>query len=306
YEASINRRGRRFNASARFSDRSPGFFTETGFVARTDIRDFSSNLRYSFRPEGKRFIAWGPGVMAGATWDHNGTRLNWILSPSINFEFTGRTTFSFFYAPENELLRPGDAPNVSANTDFHRITRGIFFSTEALRFISFDGELRFGQRINIDPPGAAAPVLADRWSGRLNSTARLSRQLRVDNTYIFFRLTSRTSDASIFNNHIFRSKWNYQFTREISVRLIFQYDALLANAANTSLPTRKNFNADFLFTWLVHPGTALYVGYNSNLQNRDIVPCVAPATCSTQLVRTRYFLNDAKGFFAKFSYLFRF
>jgi hypothetical protein len=35
-----------------------------------------------------------------------------------------------------------------------------------------------------------------------------------------------------------------------------------------SWPT-KSFNADFLITYLVHPGTAVYVGYNSDLQNLD-------------------------------------
>jgi hypothetical protein len=306
YEATINRRGRKFNMSARYSDRSPGFFTETGFVTRPDIRDFSTNFRYSWRPEGKRFIAWGPGIMSGATWDHAGTRLNWIVSPSVNFEFRGYTNFSFFYAIENELLRPGDAPNVASTLDFHRITRGASFSTQALRFLTVSGSTRFGQRIHIDPPGLAPPTLEDRWSGDLGFTLRPTRQLRVDNTYIFFRLTRRADDSGIFSNHIIRSKWNYQFTREISARLIFQYDALLANGLHTSLPTRKNFNADFLFTWLVHPGTALYLGYNSNLQNQDILPCAPPATCSTQLVRTKYFRNDARGLFVKFSYLFRF
>lgn len=35
----------------------------------------------------------------------------------------------------------------------------------------------------------------------------------------------------------------------------------------TDLQTSKNLNGDFLFTYLVHPGTAVYVGYTSNLEN---------------------------------------
>jgi len=35
------------------------------------------------------------------------------------------------------------------------------------------------------------------------------------------------------------------------------------------LPTEKEFNADFLLTYLIHPGTAIYLGYNSDLQNLD-------------------------------------
>ena len=41
----------------------------------------------------------------------------------------------------------------------------------------------------------------------------------------------------------------------------------------SSLATVKNFNYDFLLTYLVHPGTAVYLGYNTNLQN------IAPELC---------------------------
>jgi hypothetical protein len=172
--------------------------------------------------------------------------------------------------------------------------------------VEFSAEWTWGQRINLAPPAGQAPALANRISGEFGVTVRPSTRLRIDNTYLLFRLTSRQDGSSVFNNHILRSKWNYQFTRELSARLIFQYDALLANQRNTSLETRKNFNADFLLTYLLHPGTALYLGYNTNLQNLDVIPCALPAACTTQVVRTSRFRNDARGFFVKFSYLFRF
>ena len=37
----------------------------------------------------------------------------------------------------------------------------------------------------------------------------------------------------------------------------------------SSLSHSKNFNTDFLITYLIHPGTAIYVGYNTNLANVD-------------------------------------
>ena len=38
-------------------------------------------------------------------------------------------------------------------------------------------------------------------------------------------------------------------------------------SAFTSLQNAKSFNADVLFTYMVHPGTAIYVGYNTDLAN---------------------------------------
>jgi len=114
-----------------------------------------------------------------------------------------------------------------------------------------------------------------------------------------------------FNNHIIRSRWNYQFTRALSLRAIVQYNGLLANPSYTSLQTIKNLNLDFLVTYLVHPGTAVYIGYNSNLEN--LVPglCIHLAgsmqcdPTGNGLVRSNSFINDGRQFFVKISYLFR-
>ncbi len=107
---------------------------------------------------------------------------------------------------------------------------------------------------------------------------------------------------SIFNKHIIRSKWNWQFNRELSLRAIFQYNTVLANSEGTALETLKNFNAAFLFTYLVNPWTALYVGYNGNLQNLELLQTLT----GSEIVRTRAFRHDARQFFVKFSYLLRY
>ena len=51
--------------------------------------------------------------------------------------------------------------------------------------------------------------------------------------------------------------------------MILQYNSVLSNPDISALPPTKNFNADFLITYLVHPGTAIYVGYNSELAELD-------------------------------------
>jgi len=54
----------------------------------------------------------------------------------------------------------------------------------------------------------------------------------------------------------------------------------------------------------VHPGTAVYVGYNSDLQNID--PSLA-LDANANLLRSRNrLINDNRELFIKVSYLFRF
>jgi len=55
-----------------------------------------------------------------------------------------------------------------------------------------------------------------------------------------------------------------------------------------------------LITYLVHPATAIYAGYNSDLQNLDVVPGVRVSNTA------RGYINDSRQFFVKVSYQFRF
>ncbi len=101
----------------------------------------------------------------------------------------------------------------------------------------------------------------------------------------------------------FRSKWNYQFTKELAVRTIFQYTSLIANPGLSSLTNDKQFNGDFLISYLVHPGTAIYVGYNSDLRTIDREGIHQ----HTGIFPTRNrFLNDGHQAFVKISYQFRY
>jgi len=101
----------------------------------------------------------------------------------------------------------------------------------------------------------------------------------------------------MYNQHIARSNWNWQLNRELSFRFIAQYNTTLADPFFTSTTTARGFNADFLITYLVHPGTAFYLGYNSNLSKPG--PEIDP-------FNPNRFVNDGRQFFAKASYLFRF
>jgi len=65
----------------------------------------------------------------------------------------------------------------------------------------------------------------------------------------------------------------------------------------TATPTARTLNGDFLVTYLVHPGTALYLGYNSNLSKPG--PGIGRATSDE-------FVNDGRQFFVKVSYMLRF
>jgi hypothetical protein len=170
--------------------------------------------------------------------------------------------------------------------------------------VEIDLNYERGTEINFDPPEGLDPFLGDFTNLRLGTTFTPITPLRVENTYIYTRLGQRTNNVSVLNNHIARTKINYQWTRELSLRVILQYDSVLSNPALTSLDTTKRIAGDFLITYLLNPGTALHVGYNRIAENLD--PRLIEVDDDEFLRTRRSYLESSKQFFVKFSYLFRF
>jgi len=305
-EVTLERDGRQLNFFMDYSDRSNDFRTLTGFDPQPDIHNFYERVQYLFRPEGKHLISWGPQMEVYHTLDHEGNYLMSGYIPSMRVELTGQTFVTVLYAKEMELLRPKDFSVLTSNQRYVRHTTEFAFDTGYYRPVSFHLDYRFGSRVNYDPPVTPKPVipfLAGRTSVTTTLTVRPNKGLRIDNTYLLFRLHNRAGSVGASNNHIIRSKWNYQFTNRLSFRFIGQYNALLTNPSFTSLQTAKDFNADFLVTYLIHPSTAVYVGYNSNLENL-VSPLMADS--DGNLIHGSRFINDGRSFFIKASYLFRF
>ena len=311
YDFQLQRTGRRINYDLEYHDAAPGFVTHTGFFRRPDIRRILQHLEYRFRPENKWLSAWGPSVTYGRSYDHSGLQLDELINSNLIFEFPSQSTVGFFSARFHETLRPFDYSALPHNLDFPENFRGGFADIGALRLVTIHiFAFRTGS-INFNPPTGQAPFAAREDFATLGVTFRPLTQLVNDNSYILDRLRDHATRASIFTNHIIRSKWNYQINRELSLRLILEYNAVLSNPQFSSLARSKNFDADFLITYLIHLGTALYIGYNSNLENIDRRLCLrAPLSgiCDPSTdgpLRSNGFLNDGRSFFIKLSYLYR-
>jgi len=115
----------------------------------------------------------------------------------------------------------------------------------------------------------------------------------------------------VLENQTLRTKINYQFTRALSARVIVQYDSTLVDPAETSLSRTKQVSSSALLTWLPHPGTAIYIGYNDQLANLDRTLCSRrpEGACDPAyaiLPRSSEYLQNGRQFFVKASYLLRF
>ena len=305
YKAEATYAGTNLNYDSNYTDISPGFVADSGFVNRVDIRDVRNNLDYRFHPESGPLVTWGPSLYTDFVWAHDGTRLDTYYSPLFSATLKGQTYIYLYpYSKLRERLRPSDFGALTQNQDYAEHYSAVTVGTSYFQKLTLQAFYQLGDEINFVPLDQV-PVLARNDVGSLLVSSRPFTNLKIDNSYLFDRIRDRDTGAAVFNDHIIRSKWNWQFNRQLSLRLILQYNATLTNRNLTFLQTNKQFNADFLVTYLLHPGTAIYVGYNSDVRNLDRGLNADPITGGIATTRNT-FMNDSRQFFVKVSYLFRF
>ena len=104
------------------------------------------------------------------------------------------------------------------------------FEWETLRWLSVDATVSAGTRPNYFPAEGLAPFLGDFQDWQIEVTVKPISRLSIDETFLWSRLDGRdgtpAAGADIFENRILRSRVNYQFTREWSLRAILDYDSV--------------------------------------------------------------------------------
>jgi hypothetical protein len=302
YDVAFNRSGLHFDAHIHFIDIGEEFRSQAGFVPRTDVRDRHAQLNYTFRPDEGKLVSWGPRLFLLHVEDHDGLRLDSMITPSFQWEFYGQTFLRVFVVDANERLRVDDADGLTEDTDFSTDRIGGSFNTHWFDPVELHVEYTVGDASNLVQPEGEPPAPADITSGGVRLNLWPLTKLRVDVEYLLTELDDDATGERIFKDEIFRTRWNWQFNSKLSLRAILRYDSTKTNPALTnpdSLPRRRNFNGDLLVTYLVNPWTAFYLGYNSNYRNEDVVD----AGMGNEITRTS--LNDSRQLFVKLTYLFR-
>lgn len=298
YEARLRRTSRSFNCDIAYLDRSPGYDTQAGFLWKNDIRDFWPTISYSFWPQHGIVTRLTPTLDAELVWDYEGTQVQNRVKLSVVGELTKIRSFELWYEARDDMLRPKDVALLPEVKRYPQKTGGFQLAGRPSAYFLWRVRLGQGTWLNLVPPAGVQPNLAWYTHGEAALSVFPTGSLAIENSYLLDRLADRTSKRGVFTNHVLRSKWNWQISRELSLRLILRYDAILTNPGLTSLPEKGNLNGDFLITYLLHPGTAVYLGYNSNYSRPDALDGSTPLQVAS-------FLNDSWQVYAKVSYLLR-
>lgn len=301
-----------WNWWAAYTDTSAGFVTDTGFFQRPDVRQPNGRAAYTFRPTHGPLLDHGPAVYTERIWDHTGNPLDFYVIPRYNFDFRGNTSISANVQLGQDRLRPIDYSALPDDVEYHSQTAGIDFYTAPVPYLAVSGGFWKGDTINYSPPEGSGPVPVRLDSPNLNVEVKPLGALDLQNSYVFTHFTAPDTGALVYDNHELISRWNYQVTKAASFNLIGQYISTLPHADLTNAPNSKTLFGDALFTYMPHPGTAIYFGYIGNFANLDRALCTREAggMCAPDLPilapTNSSLMNDGKKIYMKISYLLRF
>lgn len=284
-----NRAGRHLTWDARYLDVSPAFRADAGFVPRTDIRALEQRADYLFRPRSRRVVSFGPSVYIRPIWNHAGQVVNRERAVGFRADLVGQTSIESWWNADEETLTARDAVELTTPRRFARRQVFVGARTSAVSWLRLRADVYVGERVHLTPVPGRSPATAA-WR---NSTTTITVQplppLRLDLTHLFTGLRE-PSGARIFSTHIARAQANWQFTRELSVRAIVQATVVDADRARTRVVERRTVNTDLLVTYRLNPWTAVFAGYNDNVDD----------------LLTGALRRDARQAFVKLTYLLRF
>ena len=102
--------------------------------------------------------------------------------------------------------------------------------------------------MNYYPAPGLRPFLGSVRAAQAGLTLLPDARIKIEESYIYNALRTNSESGvagvphgtTIYTNHIARSKVNYQFSREISLRFILDYESVLPNGALVASRDKDN------------------------------------------------------------------
>ncbi len=328
--ASLVRSGRRFSFTFSGSGIGDDFRASSGFISRSGIAQVAFSPTYTIvGKSGSWLESFAGNIYTAGTWDdyrllsrgdppdtrqfHINTgftlRGGWQVGASVLFESFGYP--APLYANEYVERTVGGVTDTVPFTGQPRIPNldyGGNISTPRFQNFSLSAYLLLGHDENFYEWASGRLVV-----GTLDLTWRPTDQLRAELIYNHQQIIRRDGGSTVALIRVPQLRLEYQLARPLFIRLIGQYtsnqvDALrddsrtggailvrdpATGAFTRTAPIASNaFRMDWLLSYRPTPGTVVFAGYGSSLDD-------------VGAFRFRGLARTADGFFVKLSYLYR-
>jgi hypothetical protein len=333
YRAYLERSDRNWYMNYLAIGRTRDYRADVGFTQRTDTNYIGSFIQYQTDRDAKKSIIYKRlNNATNATYDWKG-RTQGLQSNTqgmlalqrqtfvgLGLEYGYERVFEHEFGARRTAARRGAFFGESSERSSHRgeiygfietapVKQLFFFTVLSRSNGNLDYDLGAGPKYpRVSPPylafveenerrrGENLPVLTQtpgldpgpgvqlfiESSLRYQPTVALQAQLNYTRT----RLTRHDTGRVAFDDNVFSLRSTYQFTRNTFARMRLDY---------SNISTR--FRPQLILGWTPNPGTALYAGYNDDLNYHGYNPYTGQ--------REPGFRGNGRSFFIKASYLFR-
>lgn len=265
---SLERDARLWNFDFDYWEWSPRFRADNGFVTSNSKRQVNFWSGLNLWTNTKVLDRISPNINLGHVWNFDGVRKDQWVQPSLNASFKSQTFVWLSYLLSQERFAGKDFTSLNrfmmnVNSNFSDPFRMGFFVARG-RFIFRD----------FDNPQLGTGTNFDIWA-----TIKPQQRLVIQPQVSYSQLSATGGGEEFFSGYIFRTRMNYQFTRELFVRLVVQYNDF-----------GKSLEVDPLLTYRLNAFSAFFIGSTHDFRNFD---------------QTSGFTQTARQFFLKFQYLYQ-
>ncbi len=310
YAYNFNQNRRHLSINFNGSGRTIGYRSDVGFNRRVNTNNHNSNIDYTTEPHPKRkIVSWDFYNYLGGNFDWQGRMQNWNdeiqTGPNMQRQTFIRIGYNWGYERVFPYEFGLDAFAGGRSQDSIRSRNPFIYlgstPTKRINFFYFlayrwgEHDFDFGappkfQRVSpaslLDPDAPLDPGRGGLLYTNGNITYKATNDLNMTFSFNKNRLKRYDTGRIAFDENIYSLRTTYQFTRFTFLRARIDYDTLIANV-----------RGQFLLGWTPNPGTALYIGYNDDMNRSFFNPFTGQQEPG--------FRRNGRTFFVKMSYLFR-
>ena len=223
------------------------FSMETAFINRVGITSGWGYAEYSFYPTKTK--AWllrlSPFSFTQGGRDRNAGGNELLQVTGVRFRFT-RQGFV--------RLDRFDGFETWAGQRFDRARWRFQGEAQLYQWLNFDGQYFFGDAVYYDQVN---PFQGVSYDGRIGVNLQPSGRLSQGLSYRRINFNRASTGDRVYDVDLIYSRTTYQFSRQFFLRAIAQFDS-----------SRYRVLTDFLASYELRPGTVVYAGYGSLIEQR--------------------------------------
>ena len=317
YYYNLNKSDRHWTYQLQGQGRTLDYRADVGFTRRRNTNFHDLFINYSSEPKPKaRIITWRVFNSSRMNFDWQGhsqniedeAQLQFNLQKSSYLGFGLVSSYERLFEEEFGAARTatqsgsffGSDPERSAKQASPYFFAGsrpskkynfnlfLLHSTNAFD-LDFGGGPKF-PRVSpaalANPSAALDPGPGGFWDVELSAGLQPTNELNLSLSYVKNRQKRNDTGLVAFDDNIYTLRSTYQFSRFVFARARVDYETI-----------QSEITAQFLLGWTPNPGTALYLGYNDDLNRNGFSPFTGQLEPG--------FRRNGRTFFIKMSYLFR-